>query len=141
MTVLVCGAGIAGLTFAYCLERHGHTVLIVDRARRLRGDGYMVDFFGSGFDAMERLGLLPALAKIHEPVERLIVLDGRGRLRVSVAYPVIRQRLFRNRQFHFLRGRLERLLQRKLTTSIIQFDTPRGRWAGEAVFLPGRVHR
>ena len=123
MKVLVCGAGIAGLTLAYCLERHGHTVLIVDRARRLRDDGYMIDFFGSGFDAMERLGLLPELAEIHEPVERLIVLDAKGRLQVSVAYAVIRQRLFRNRHFNFMRGRLEQLLQHKLTTSTIQFDT------------------
>ena len=123
MKVLVCGAGIAGLTLAYCLERHGHTVLIVDRARRLRGDGYMIDFFGSGFDAMERLGLLPELAEIHQPVERFIVLDAKGRLQLSVAYTVIRQRLFRNRHFNFTRGRLEQLLHRKLITSTIQFDT------------------
>jgi 2-polyprenyl-6-methoxyphenol hydroxylase-like FAD-dependent oxidoreductase len=123
MKVLVCGAGIAGLTLAFCLERRGHTVLIVDRARRLRGDGYMIDFFGSGFDAMERRGLLPALAEIHAPVEQLIVLDAEGRLRVSMAYGVIRQRLFRNRHLNFMRGRLEQLLHRRLITSTIQFDT------------------
>jgi 2-polyprenyl-6-methoxyphenol hydroxylase-like FAD-dependent oxidoreductase len=73
MEVLICGAGIAGLTLAFCLERRGHSVSIVERAPRLRDDGYMIDFFGSGYDAVERVGLLPELAAILEPIRRLVV--------------------------------------------------------------------
>ena len=123
MTVLICGAGIAGLTLALCLERRGHAVLIVEQSPRLRDDGYMIDFFGSGYDAIERLGLLPELAAIHEPLERVVFLDGNGLEQVSVPYPVLRIRLFGDRHFNFMRGNLERVLHRHLQSSTILFDT------------------
>lgn len=40
--VLICGAGIAGLTLAWCLERRGHDPVIVERAAHLRDEGYML---------------------------------------------------------------------------------------------------
>ena len=67
MRVLVVGAGIAGLTLALCLERNGHEVVVVERSPSLRSGGYMLDFFGSGYDDAERLGLLPKLEAIHYP--------------------------------------------------------------------------
>ena len=123
MRVMICGAGIAGLTLALGLERESHEVVIVERAPSLREEGYMIDFFGSGYDAMERLGLLPQLAAIHEPVERMIILDADGCERVSVPYAALRQRLFRDRHFNFMRGRLNRLLYRQLSASTIRFGT------------------
>jgi 2-polyprenyl-6-methoxyphenol hydroxylase-like FAD-dependent oxidoreductase len=83
----------------------------------------MIDFFGSGYDAMERVGLLPELAAIHEPIRRLVFLDARGRQHVSIAYAVLRERLFQNRHFNFMRGSLERVLSHTLTTSTIRFGT------------------
>ena len=123
MNVLICGAGVAGLTLAVCLERHGHSVFIVEQAPQLRDDGYMIDFFGSGYDAMERLGLLGELAAIHEPIRRIVFLDATGRQRVSVPYAVLRKRLFRDRHVDFMRGSLERVLSRTLTTTTIRFGT------------------
>jgi 2-polyprenyl-6-methoxyphenol hydroxylase-like FAD-dependent oxidoreductase len=105
MHVLICGAGIAGLTLGFCLECHGHVVSIVERAPQLRDDGYMIDCFGSGYDAMELCGLLPELAAIHEPIRRLVFLDARGRQHASVPYAVMRKRLFQDRHFNFMRGR------------------------------------
>ncbi len=46
MNVLISGAGIAGLTLAFWLHRHGHEPFIVERSPRLREEGYMIDFFG-----------------------------------------------------------------------------------------------
>jgi 2-polyprenyl-6-methoxyphenol hydroxylase-like FAD-dependent oxidoreductase len=83
----------------------------------------MIDFFGSGYDAMERVSLLPELAAIHEPIRRLVFLDAKGRQHVSIAYSVLRERLFQNRHFNFMRGSLERLLSQTLTTSTIRFGT------------------
>ena len=51
MHVLVSGAGIAGLTLGLCLNRAGIECTIVEKASSARGAGYMVDFFGSGYDA------------------------------------------------------------------------------------------
>ncbi|HYL37020.1 MAG TPA: hypothetical protein VEV17_13985 [Bryobacteraceae bacterium] len=51
-------AGSRGLTLGLCLNRAGVQCTIVERAGSARGAGYMIDFFGSGYDAAERLGLL-----------------------------------------------------------------------------------
>lgn len=124
MRVLICGAGIAGLTLAWCLERRGHEPLVVERAPRLRDEGYMIDFFGSGCDAAERLGLLPDLASIHYPIDRLAFVDDTGRERFSVAYLPLRKRLFADRHFNFLRGELEHVLYRRFERrDTIRFGT------------------
>lgn len=110
MRVLICGAGIAGLTLAGLLQRQRHEVLVVERAPHLRDEGYMIDFSGSGYDASERLGLLPELERIHQPVARLTFVDARGRERASLPYPVLRERLLEGRHFNFMRGELARVL-------------------------------
>jgi 2-polyprenyl-6-methoxyphenol hydroxylase-like FAD-dependent oxidoreductase len=109
MRVLIVGAGIAGLTLAHCLQQRGHTPLVIEKAPAIRAGGYMIDFTGSGYDAAERLGLLPALTRIHYPIADLSFVNARGRERFSLPYRGLRQ-LFANRHFNFLRGDLEYLL-------------------------------
>ncbi|MDA1362974.1 FAD-dependent oxidoreductase [Glycomyces luteolus] len=62
-TAIVVGAGIAGLAAALRLHRAGWHAVVVERAPARRSSGYMVNLIGGGFDAVERLGLLPELAK------------------------------------------------------------------------------
>lgn len=61
MKILVVGAGIAGPTAAFWLIKGGHEVTIVERAPQLRSGGYLIDFWGAGFDVAERMGIVPAL--------------------------------------------------------------------------------
>jgi 2-polyprenyl-6-methoxyphenol hydroxylase-like FAD-dependent oxidoreductase len=61
--VLVVGAGIAGPTLAYWLLRAGHETTLVERAPELRRGGYLVDFWGAGFDVAERMGIVPELRR------------------------------------------------------------------------------
>jgi 2-polyprenyl-6-methoxyphenol hydroxylase-like FAD-dependent oxidoreductase len=61
--VLIVGAGIAGPTLAYWLLRAGHQPTLVERAAELRPDGYLVDFWGAGFDVAERMGIVPELKR------------------------------------------------------------------------------
>ena len=61
MKVLVVGAGIAGPTLAFWLHKAGHEVTIVEHAQELRSGGYLVDFWGAGFDVAERMGIVPQL--------------------------------------------------------------------------------
>lgn len=110
MKAVICGAGIAGLTTALCLQRNGHEVVVVERASALRNEGYMIDFFGPGFDACERLGLLPDLERIHYLIANVAFADANGADRLSLQYPVMRKRLFGNRHFNFMRGELEQVL-------------------------------
>jgi len=114
MKVLIVGAGIAGLTLALSLRRAGHAVVVIEKAPRLRDDGYMIDFFGPGYDAAERLGLLPAIARIHYPIARLAFLDGSGRERFAVPYASLRRLVFGDRHFNFMRGDLEHVLHDSL---------------------------
>jgi 2-polyprenyl-6-methoxyphenol hydroxylase-like FAD-dependent oxidoreductase len=109
MNILISGAGIAGLTLAFWLSRGGHAVTIVEKSKALRDEGYMIDFFGSGYDVAELMGLLPALQRIHYPVPCFVFVDAEGRERFSVSYAAFR-RLFNGRHFNFMRGDLERVL-------------------------------
>ena len=61
MRVLIVGAGIAGPTLAYWLLRAGHEPTLVESAPELRRGGYLVDFWGAGFDVAERMGIVPEL--------------------------------------------------------------------------------
>jgi 2-polyprenyl-6-methoxyphenol hydroxylase-like FAD-dependent oxidoreductase len=109
MRVLIVGAGLAGLTLAFCLARNGHEVIVLERSARLRGAGYMIDFFGSGYYAAERLGLLRRLEAIHYPIAWLSFLAPDGTPRFRISYETMR-RLLGGRHFNFMRGDLERVL-------------------------------
>jgi 2-polyprenyl-6-methoxyphenol hydroxylase-like FAD-dependent oxidoreductase len=110
MRAAIVGAGIAGLTVALCLSRSGHDVLVLERAPRRRPEGYMLDFFGPGYDAADRLGLLPALERVHYPIPHLVTVDRVGRVTSILSYTSVRRRVFADRHFNFMRGDLERVL-------------------------------
>lgn len=63
MRILIVGAGVAGPTLAYWLLRGGHEVTMVERAAELRSGGYLIDFWGAGFDVAERMGIVPELRR------------------------------------------------------------------------------
>jgi 2-polyprenyl-6-methoxyphenol hydroxylase-like FAD-dependent oxidoreductase len=122
MRVLVVGAGLAGLTLALCMERNGHEAIVLERSPGLRGAGYMIDFFGSGYDAAERLGLLRELEAIHYPIARLSFLKRDGSTRFDVSYETMRQ-LLGGRHFNFMRGDLERVLFENLRRTQVRFGS------------------
>lgn len=57
--ILISGAGVAGPTLAWWLHHFGLEPTIVEIAPQFRTGGYMVDFWGKGFDLVDRMGLLP----------------------------------------------------------------------------------
>jgi 2-polyprenyl-6-methoxyphenol hydroxylase-like FAD-dependent oxidoreductase len=82
MKVLISGGGIAGPCLAYWLQRHGFEPTIVERATRLRAGGYIIDFWGAGFDVADRMGLVPQILEKGYRVRELRQVDRTGR-RVS----------------------------------------------------------
>jgi 2-polyprenyl-6-methoxyphenol hydroxylase-like FAD-dependent oxidoreductase len=77
--VLIVGAGIAGPTLAYWLSRVGFEPTVVEQAPAPRRGGYVVDFWGAGFDVAERMGIAPQVReRAYRFVEvRSVDRDGR----------------------------------------------------------------
>lgn len=63
MRTLVVGAGVAGPTVAYWLQRAGHEITLVEQATEPRRGGYVVDFWGAGYDVAERMGIVDDLER------------------------------------------------------------------------------
>lgn len=79
MRVLIVGAGIAGPTLASWLRRTGHEPVLLERAPQLRRGGYVVDFWGAGFDVAERMGLVPRLMDVGYRVREVREVSRSGR--------------------------------------------------------------
>lgn len=77
--MLISGAGVAGPTLAYWLVHHGFEATIVEKAPQLRSGGYIVDFWGSGYDIAERMGLIPELEAVGYHVRELRLVDRDGK--------------------------------------------------------------
>ena len=79
MKVVICGAGIAGLALAHQLAGHGADVVVLEQAPGPRTQGYMIDFFGVGYDAAEAMGVLPRMDELGYRVEEARLVDANGR--------------------------------------------------------------
>jgi 2-polyprenyl-6-methoxyphenol hydroxylase-like FAD-dependent oxidoreductase len=77
--VLISGIGIAGPTLAYWLGRNGFEVTLVEAAPHLRTRGYVIDFWGTGYNVAERMGLVPALERTGYKVKELRLVNSEGK--------------------------------------------------------------
>lgn len=122
-TALVVGAGIAGLATALSLSRTGWHVVVLERAPRLRGGAFVIGFSGLGYDAAERLGLLPQLRQLASPWAPARHVDGAGRVFATMSVESQRA-MTGERIISILRGDLERVLADALASDVeIRFDT------------------
>lgn len=79
MKIAINGAGIAGPALAYWLLRHGHEPVLIERAPALRAGGYIIDFWGAGYDIAEKMGILPRLLDLGYQVGEVRFVDADGR--------------------------------------------------------------
>lgn len=86
MQAIIIGAGIAGLAAAHRLADLGATVTVIEKAPAPRPHGYMIDFFGPGYEAAQKMGLLPGLRTLGYHVEQFSYVDEHGRVRASMDY-------------------------------------------------------
>ena len=78
-TVLISGIGIAGPTLAYWLKAAGFAPTLVESAPTLRSGGYVVDFWGLGYDITERMGLLEQINRAGYHIREMRIVDDRGK--------------------------------------------------------------
>jgi 2-polyprenyl-6-methoxyphenol hydroxylase-like FAD-dependent oxidoreductase len=79
MTVLISGIGVAGSTLAYWLAHYGFEPTLVEKAPRLRTGGYIIDFWGLGFDIAGRMGLLPEIRRTGYVAKEVRIVDRTGK--------------------------------------------------------------
>jgi 2-polyprenyl-6-methoxyphenol hydroxylase-like FAD-dependent oxidoreductase len=79
MRIIINGTGIAGPTLAFWLCNAGHEVVLVEKAPQLRSGGYVVDFWGLGYDVAEKMGLIPRIRELGYEVREVRFVDQQGR--------------------------------------------------------------
>ncbi|MGH7634645.1 MAG: FAD-binding domain, partial [Gemmatimonadaceae bacterium] len=103
--VLVSGAGVAGSCVAWWLHRYGWTVTLVEQAPAPRTGGYVIDFWGLGYDVAEKMGVLDDLRRHDLEVQEFRIVDRRGR-RVSGFNQAAVQQLIKGRGMSLPRSAL-----------------------------------
>jgi hypothetical protein len=116
MNVLISGAGIAGPTLAFWLGKYGFGPTLVESAPALRTSGYVIDFWGLGYEIAERMGLLPDIARIGYDTQELRIVDDCGRRLSGFGVQVFRQ-LTGGRYITLGRSDLSKLIYDRISRS------------------------
>lgn len=117
MKAVIYGAGIAGLALAARLAQSGWQVTVLESAPTLHNEGYVVDLFGSGFEAARRMGLMPALRRVNYEFEavRWVSATGRTSARLPFRVPIA---LLDGKLISLLRGDLQRAVLEQLPSTV-----------------------
>jgi len=91
LNVLISGLGVAGPTLAYWLKAAGFEPMIIERAPQLRRSGYVIDFWGLGYDIAERMGLIGEIDRSGYHMRELRIVDDRGRRLAGFGTKVLRE--------------------------------------------------
>lgn len=78
-SVVIIGAGVAGLSSAWWINQLGWSVTIVERATDLRNSGYMLGLSGPGYDAVDKMGMIDVLKQYEHKVDDSIYFDKQGK--------------------------------------------------------------
>ena len=123
--ILISGAGISGLTLAYWLKEWGFSPTMVEKRPDLTDRGYMIDFYGSGFDVTEKMNLIGGIQAKSDQyhVSRLTFVNRDGKPRASLDVEKFRE-LLDHRYFPLMRGDLETVIYGAVKGSVpIRFGT------------------
>jgi len=113
-SVLISGAGIAGPTLAFWLETAGFKPTLVEHGPRLRNGGYVIDFWGLGYDIAGHMGLEPEIQRAGYRMRELRVVNGKGR-RVAGFGTSVFTELTGGRYVTLARSELSRLIYERIT--------------------------
>jgi 2-polyprenyl-6-methoxyphenol hydroxylase-like FAD-dependent oxidoreductase len=119
-TVLISGGGIAGPTLAFWLKAAGFAPTLVERATALRTGGYVIDFWGLGYEIATRMGLAADLDRVGYHLREMRIVDDRGE-RVAGFGAKVFGELTGGRYVTLGRSDLSRLLFDKIKDTAIIF--------------------
>lgn len=90
---LIVGAGIAGLSAAWWLDKAGWDSIVIEKAASIREKGYIITLSGPGLDAIKHMNLLEELKAVAYAFNENVLKDGRGRELLRVRYTDIHRGL------------------------------------------------
>ena len=91
MRIAISGAGIAGPTLAHWLHRAGHVPTLIEQAPALRTGGYIIDFWGLGYEVAQRMGIERAVRDAGYEVNSLRAVDSAGHPQADVPVDAFRR--------------------------------------------------
>ncbi|CAM3860140.1 FAD-dependent monooxygenase [Nocardiopsis rhodophaea] len=118
-TALISGAGIAGLTLAHWLRRHGFTPTVVERAPAPRPGGQAIDIRGTALTVVERMGLLEAARGARTRFAGQSVLDADGNEVERSTEMTYTGGWFNNDDIEIMRDDLAHLLHEKARDGVV----------------------
>jgi 2-polyprenyl-6-methoxyphenol hydroxylase-like FAD-dependent oxidoreductase len=89
--IAISGAGVAGAALAYWLHRTGHTPTLIEQAPEFRTGGYMIDFWGVGYQVAKRMGIEDAIRAAGYQIEWLRSVGSRGQVKADLDVDVFRR--------------------------------------------------
>lgn len=96
MRIAISGAGIAGTALAYWLARAGHAPTLIESAPAFRTGGYMIDFWGVGYQVAKRMGVEDRIRAAGYDIEHLHSVDGHGSVTADLKVEAIRRLIGRD---------------------------------------------
>lgn len=120
---MISGAGIAGPTLAFWLKVAGFEPTLIERSPRLRTGGYVIDFWGLGYDIAERMRLISEIQGVGYHAREFRIVDDDGARLAGFGTSVFR-RLTNGRYVTLGRSDLSQLLFEKVkrTSEVIFGD-------------------
>ncbi len=91
MRIAISGAGVAGAALAHWLHRTGHTPTMIEQAPKFRTGGYMIDFWGVGYQVAKRMGIEDPVRTAGYQIEWLRSVGSGGEVKANVSVDVFRR--------------------------------------------------
>jgi 2-polyprenyl-6-methoxyphenol hydroxylase-like FAD-dependent oxidoreductase len=117
MKIGISGAGVAGPTLAFWLQRMGHEPTLIEHAPAFRTGGYVIDFWGVGYDVAERMGLTGRIHECGYEIKEVRVMKASGQVASSISADVFR-RMTNDRFTSVARGDLAEVIYESIRENV-----------------------
>ena len=84
--ILISGAGVAGLTCAIWLARHGFKPIVIEKAPEIRADGFIVSLSHASYHYAKRLDLFDKIAAKNSGIRESSYHDRRGKAMLTLDF-------------------------------------------------------
>ncbi len=121
MKVLIIGAGFGGLALAAYLQRDGHAVTLIERAKDCKREGFVIGLWRNGLHTLEPFGIVEQIRSLSMPVRREWIRHKSGTMLAQIDYQPLLERY--GEVFLLPHAALQMLLRELVHDVPIRFQT------------------